>query len=745
MTAEAAIIARRIIRKGETIRYLSGIQVEMTEQEEKELSSRTDFSIVLSSRRKRPSLFLGPARFANHDCDSNARLNTSGPHGIHIVACKDIAVGDEITVTYGEDYFGEDNCECLCGTCEDGRRNGWDPRGPVLKAESSDEEDDEEDEEAKREAERRKQASLAKRLEAARLSLKRKRGQEAPAKIEPGVGEVKKRGPGRPRKHPRPEDVERALNAAKEVAARAAQDEEDEEDRERDGRGRFAQGSAKAKPAGWADLMRRSMSPGAKENALLERIARLLGGIGDRVLGARAAKSEAQPLDNETTDGAEREAPARDVEMLDLESTRDSSQVRQSEGGCTYGVIADSVEPEEGEVWNGVARRGRRISDSANSPQRASPYARAMSRSPSRDAAPTTTTDTREASYARALSRSPTRERELEVPYSAPAAMMLEPPSIKKERNVSSLRNMTIADNDIDIYNIPDSPSPPPQPVKRGRGRPPGRQSQLKSQIQKRAIDRQAKSIVHETSTSPSSAGAVDSSSVDAESLASSATSMEGFAAGNIALSICNMLTTEVVIQPVAHDEQDAATATPQRGRPRTRKNLRSAPQEPTPTKPITSIEQTADDDGASTDERRGDPRVPGDYVLTHTLLATAYHRWIECRNCDEPFIQAEAFLTRIACPRCERHSKLYGYYWPKTDKEGKGDREERVLDHRTIHRFIEPEDEREERKGRKTLAGFVRAREEESVGRESAEGGRRGRSDSSHMRRKLRCLQELK
>ena len=129
MTAEAAIIARKPIRKGEPVKYLSGIQVEMTEKEEKELSSRTDFSIVLSSRRKRPSLFLGPARFANHDCDANARLNTTGPHGIHIVACKDIAVGDEITVIYGEDYFGVDNCECLCGTCESLTRNGWDPRG----------------------------------------------------------------------------------------------------------------------------------------------------------------------------------------------------------------------------------------------------------------------------------------------------------------------------------------------------------------------------------------------------------------------------------------------------------------------------------------------------------------------------------------------------------------------------------------------------------------------------------------
>jgi histone-lysine N-methyltransferase SUV420H len=36
---------------------------------------------------------------------------------------------------------------------------------------------------------------------------------------------------------------------------------------------------------------------------------------------------------------------------------------------------------------------------------------------------------------------------------------------------------------------------------------------------------------------------------------------------------------------------------------------------------------------------------------------------------------------------------------WPKTDKEGKDDKEERVLDHRTIHRFVPPSEERTIRK----------------------------------------------
>jgi len=131
LTHEAAAFARRKVKKGEVIKYLCGNTVAMTKEEEKDLDlTRRDFSIVMSSRRKTPSLFLGPARFANHDCDANAMLSTFGNDGMQVVARKDIEVGEEITVTYGADYFGIDNCECLCHTCEALGRNGWNSLDP---------------------------------------------------------------------------------------------------------------------------------------------------------------------------------------------------------------------------------------------------------------------------------------------------------------------------------------------------------------------------------------------------------------------------------------------------------------------------------------------------------------------------------------------------------------------------------------------------------------------------------------
>ena len=126
---EAAICARKFIKAGQEIKFLSGTLVSMTKEEEKDLGlTRKDFSVVMSSRRKAPSFFLGPARFANHDCDANGRLVTRGNEGMSVMATRNIHEGEEITVSYGEDYFGIDNCECLCQTCERAVRNGWSPR-----------------------------------------------------------------------------------------------------------------------------------------------------------------------------------------------------------------------------------------------------------------------------------------------------------------------------------------------------------------------------------------------------------------------------------------------------------------------------------------------------------------------------------------------------------------------------------------------------------------------------------------
>lgn len=123
---EARITARKSYQRGEEIKNLCGVLVKMTEADEEEYRGRErDFSVMHSSRMNGNCLLLGPARFVNHDCEPNARFVTTSKDLITLTATRDIELGEEITASYSDHYFGEDNCECLCRTCEDKVRGGF--------------------------------------------------------------------------------------------------------------------------------------------------------------------------------------------------------------------------------------------------------------------------------------------------------------------------------------------------------------------------------------------------------------------------------------------------------------------------------------------------------------------------------------------------------------------------------------------------------------------------------------------
>ena len=115
---EAAVFAKRSFQRGQTIEFLSGFCVSLTKKEELELEkSKKDFSLLQSSRSQKSAMFLGPARFVNHDCKANSVIVWAEKSRAHIEASKEIKAGEEITIFYGEHYFGENNYECLCGSC----------------------------------------------------------------------------------------------------------------------------------------------------------------------------------------------------------------------------------------------------------------------------------------------------------------------------------------------------------------------------------------------------------------------------------------------------------------------------------------------------------------------------------------------------------------------------------------------------------------------------------------------------
>lgn len=116
---EACLVATKDWQTGDEMRLLTGMIACLDPKDDAELKrGNRDFSVMWSTRKNCSCLFLGPARFANHDCDSNCKFISLGQNSITFKVVKDIKCGEEITVYYGKHYFGENNCECRCITCE---------------------------------------------------------------------------------------------------------------------------------------------------------------------------------------------------------------------------------------------------------------------------------------------------------------------------------------------------------------------------------------------------------------------------------------------------------------------------------------------------------------------------------------------------------------------------------------------------------------------------------------------------
>lgn len=472
------MVARKYIKRNETIKYLAGIQVNMTEKEERDISSRKkDFSIVVSSRSKCASLFMGPARFANHDCEANAMLRTTSQAGIEIVATQPIEPGDEITVRYSESYFGEDNCECLCKTCEDKGRNGW-------------------------------------------------QSEDGPVVIEEEV-------------------VEDGKAATTTYVLRKR--------RREDSTGSSSRTS--------------SMTPAMRPRV---RKSMLRSGLSD----ARDSPAVSSPVPDAATPHAKRSfdamatppvTPAKKLKHMDSSAdtaTSRSSSVNGSETSGDSASTAISSPEKDPSALAGVKREQAEGDSIICAPM-----------SPSTDA-----------------SASPEKAKTRSRRSAASNEPTICPPAIDPQSGLDAIASIEAS---IEVATDADTGN---------------------------------------------DAGADG----DAES--------------------------------------------------KPRKWKRKTYKEPTPELQV---------------------RVPGDYVLTPQLLSEPEMAWVQCGTCSTYFVQQNAYFTRSSCPRCERHSKLYGYIWPKTDKEGPYDKEQRVLDHRTIHRFLDRFDEQKAR-GRKEEANDCEEEEEE-------------------------------
>jgi histone-lysine N-methyltransferase SUV420H len=431
---EAAICARKFIKQGQEIKYLSGTLVPMTREEERDLDlKRKDFSIVMSSRKKTPSFFLGPARFANHDCNANGKLVTRGSEGMQVVATRDIYIGEEITVSYGDDYFGIDNCECLCLTCERLVRNGWAPH----------------------------------------------------VETEP---------------------------------------------------------------------QSKASTPTLDDNLSID--------------------SHLSPKKRKFAPDSDTEASAPSTPCKRGKFVRQSSKLRSE---VSFLEVATSIEQPAGPpVSNGpgIGPLGNSTLESENDTA-----ADAALPSPPADSPPSTAAN-------------------------------------ESERSTTSTIATSVCDAGVTIKV-------------------------------EETIEKSAERV-----------SAVTETNIELSLTSQRFASIEGD-------------TKSELSEPPSTLEQESIVS-----KRKTRKSRGK-----------TVVVQSVEAESTLV-------RVPGDYTKTSKLLAQTYDRWVDCHTCNAWFVQHNSYLTRRECPRCERHSMLYGYRWPKTDREGPSDDEERVMDHRTVHRFLYPEEE---------------------------------------------------
>ncbi|ORX64063.1 hypothetical protein BCR32DRAFT_273241 [Anaeromyces robustus] len=123
---ECCLIATKAWHKGDFLKYCSGILCPISNEELKNMKEQ-DFSIMFATSLQCNALFLGPGRFMNHDCQPNCEfisINKTTPT-VNFKIIRDVNIGEELTVFYSDSYFGTNNCDCLCESCEKKQLGGF--------------------------------------------------------------------------------------------------------------------------------------------------------------------------------------------------------------------------------------------------------------------------------------------------------------------------------------------------------------------------------------------------------------------------------------------------------------------------------------------------------------------------------------------------------------------------------------------------------------------------------------------
>lgn len=108
------VFATEPVPRGRKIGEVRGEHISLAEGRRR-AAELTRIMIVEISQRHAVDLAgsSDPMRFTNHSCQPNARLSIQGGR-IEFYALRDITVGEEVTVAYGETHH-EGRLTCRCG------------------------------------------------------------------------------------------------------------------------------------------------------------------------------------------------------------------------------------------------------------------------------------------------------------------------------------------------------------------------------------------------------------------------------------------------------------------------------------------------------------------------------------------------------------------------------------------------------------------------------------------------------
>ncbi|KAF4812058.1 Histone-lysine N-methyltransferase set9 [Colletotrichum siamense] len=619
---EAAITARRFIRRNENIKYLAGTQVNISPEEEREMTARKkDFSIIISSRSKCASLFMGPARFANHDCGANAKLMTTGTAGIEIIATRNIEAGEEITVTYAENYFGEDNCECLCRTCENKCVNGWAPaEGQVMVKKSIEE-------------------SL---MDGYSLRRRRRDDSSGPSSRTPSVTP----------------DIRPRVSKSRLRGGKSARD-------------------SLAVDSPMSD----ALSPNKKRSL-------------DSLVTPPITPSKRRKLS--ATQSAP--APTEHVSSRDSSASESVRSMSLTSGSNEDGSVTDITEPEKDTPEPSQARKAELVKEEDCEELTEQVLAQAAPFSSQRLV--------KTASTASVETSSSTREASVATTRSIPISSLCDPPpppSASSMRDTSVARAMAFSSDAVSSTTRPVMSiaaamceNISPRRVAMSDASISGRNSLKIMQVERMVSTKEPLTSPRHFVQEASTVEALTSIEQDAPIIRSSETVQSLKVEAPTSTENPAPIMDNIKVCAVVDETMGAVDQPPLKKRKYQRRTFIKETTPPAKT------------------------RTPGDYTLTPLLLSEPQTAWVRCMNCETAFVQQNAYYTKSSCPRCERHSKLYGYIWPKTERAGPRDKEERILDHRLIHRFLGRDDEARIRGRKRPTTGAPSEAGEEDAGSEA-------------------------